>query len=126
MNIGVLSVHDVSNDGVERGFAEVMAVNAAADMTEGVEGCGMGDSDAIPLARPKPRPSRLRQGGLVMRDQVAGCLVQSGDDLPLPVAQQDPCVRHKSFRPADLTLLVHEHNRLILRIETEASNANPV
>ena len=52
MNVGILAVHDVLDDGVERGLAQRVAINAAADVTEGIERAGVGHDDAIPIRQP--------------------------------------------------------------------------
>src|SRR6516164_1113395 len=95
-------------------------------MTERIEWSRVSNDDAIALRQSKPRPGGLGQRGLIVPDQVARHLIQRGDDLSVAIAQQDSRVRAESFGAADLTLLVHEHDRLILGIEAKAASANAV
>ena len=107
-------------------FAEIVAIDAAAHMTERIERSGMGDGDAIAIRQPEPRPGGFGQRRFVMRDQIAGRLIERGDDLMLPVAQQDPRVRAESFGSADVAVLVHEDDGFVLRVEAESPRANAV
>ena len=61
-----------------------------------------------------------------MGDQMIRDLIQRGDDVALAGSQQKPIVRDKPLRPADRALLVHEDNRFELRIDAQATHAQPV
>src|SRR5262245_46178780 len=124
MNVGILAVNYVLDDGMARRFAEAVSINAAANMTERIERGEMGHDDAVAIHQSKPRPSGFGQRGLIVPDQVARRVIQGGDDLSLVLAQQDSRVRAESFGSADLTLLMHEHDGFVLGIEAKAASAN--
>ena len=63
-----------------------MSINAATDMTEGIERIGMRDNDVIAVLQAKSPPGGLGKRRFVMRDEVAGDLIQSSDDSPSIVA----------------------------------------
>ncbi len=79
VDVGIFPVHDVLNDGVERGLAEIVAVDAAADVTERIERPRMHHGDAVALFHAKPKPGGLGQSRLIVRDEIAGRLVERGD-----------------------------------------------
>ena len=60
VNVGILAVDDVLDDGVERWFAEVVSVDAAADMAEGIERSGVGDGDVIAVCLNRAVSRRIR------------------------------------------------------------------
>ena len=68
MNVGILAVHDVFDDGVERGLAEIVSVDSAADVTERIERGGMADDDVVAIRQSQPRPGGFGERGLVVRD----------------------------------------------------------
>ena len=56
MDVGILAVHDVADDGVERRFAEIVAVDAAADVTRESSGAGW----VTVMRSPSVSPSRVQ------------------------------------------------------------------
>ncbi len=86
----------------------------------------MADRDGVSVVQLEPAPGRFGQGGLVMSDQIVRDLIQCGDDMAFSGSQQKPIVRDKSLRPADCALLVHEDDGFVLRIDAQATYAQPV
>src|SRR6266571_2308794 len=126
MDIGILPVHDIPDDGMERCLAEIMAIDSAADVTEGIERSRVCDCDTLAVFQAKPRPRGFRQRRFIMRNEIARRLIERGDHLPLAVAEQNARVCAKSFRPTNVTLLVHEDDGLVLGVETEPARTNDV
>ena len=126
MNVRIFAVHDILDDGMERGLAEIVPIDAAAHVTERVERSRMPDRDAAAIGQAEPCPGGFGQCRLVRRDQVAGRLVQRGDDLSLAVAQQNARVRGKPLGSANVALLVHEDDGFVLCVQTEPPCADAV
>src|SRR5579862_1951531 len=126
MDIGILAVDDVLNDGVKRRFAKLMTIDAAAHMTERIERTRVGDDDAVAILELQPAPGRLGEGSLVMGDEVAGRMIERRDYLPGTAAKQDARVRDEALGAADAAVLVHEDDRLVVGVESEPAGAQTV
>ena len=49
MDVGVFAADDILDDRVKGRLAEIVSINAAANVTQRVEGIGMCDSDPIAI-----------------------------------------------------------------------------
>jgi hypothetical protein len=61
-----------------------------------------------------------------MGNDIAARMVERRDYLLVAVAEQDPRVRGKSFRAADMTVLVHEHDGFVLSVKAQPAGAQAV
>lgn len=60
MDISVAAFHDVLHNRAKCVCVEPMAVNAAAQVTEGIQRCWMGDDDTVTIFETEPVPGRFR------------------------------------------------------------------
>ena len=75
MNVGIFALYDILDDGVKRRFTKVVSINAAADMTEGIERSGVGDNYVIAILQAKSHPSGFGQRGFIVCDEIARYLI---------------------------------------------------
>ena len=123
MNVGVFAVDDIRDDGPQSRFAQRFAVDAAAHLTQGVDGVGVADADDVAILQTKPQPSGLGERRFVMGDEIGRDLVQRCYDLALAGAQQDPVVGGEAFGAADEAVLVHEHHGFVLGVDADAAGS---
>ena len=76
VNIGVLAVDHIGDDGSQVCFAQLFAVDAAAHLTQGVDGIGVAGADHLAILQTKSQPGRLGVRCFVKGDEFGRYLVQ--------------------------------------------------
>jgi hypothetical protein len=93
VDVRVLAPHHIRHDGAQHGPFEPIAVDAGAHAAEREHGIGMAHEQRIAVAQAKTAPSRLGQSGLVYSDETVRRLVERGDDLARPRAEEHARMR---------------------------------
>jgi len=126
MNVRIFAVYDILDDGSERRLAEVMTVMRLRTRLSESSGSGC----VIVMLSPSFRPSRNQADSdnpaSARPIKIASNLVERRDDAPFSVAEQDAGMCAEALGPADLAILAHEHDGLVLSIEADPPHANAV
>jgi len=126
VNVGISAVDDVGDDIVQSCRVQFLPVDLATHLAERFQGLRVADGDLGTVVQAETAPGRLRKPCLVRHQQVVGHLIQRRDDRALAVSQADPVVCGEALRAADVAIFTHEHDGLVLGVDTEAPGAQGV
>src|SRR3990172_8752354 len=126
MNVGILAVDDIGDDGLQGRSAKLLPIDSTAHVAHGLDGVRVTDGNDFTIPQTEARPGGFREGRFIMGDEVRGHLIKRRYDATLAGAQQDAGMRRKALGPTNRAFLVHEHDGFILRIKTDPTTSQLV
>ena len=121
MNVGVPSRGDIRDDRIKRAVREPTSVDLSAHQAERKQRPLVGGRDLVAFVQFETPPSRFRQSGLVQPKKVRDDVIQGSDDRTIATMELDAGMRRESFGAAHVAVPMHEHDRLVLHVDAQAS-----